>query len=98
MAIFSRHTTTSIGINENEPRIVKDYEDVLEKLVPKSVGYRHDSIDSNAHAHIKSLLLGAGEIVPIEDGRLCLGTWQSIFFIELDGPRMRTVMVKVIGE
>ncbi|MFQ6136121.1 MAG: secondary thiamine-phosphate synthase enzyme YjbQ [Candidatus Hydrothermarchaeales archaeon] len=98
VAIFSRHTTTAIRINENEPRILRDYEEMLDNLVPMGAGYNHDSIDSNAHSHLRSLILGVSEVIPISNGELSIGTWQSIFFVELDGPRRRTVSVKVIGE
>lgn len=95
--VYTKHTTTAITINENESRLLSDFEGALEKLVPKGAGYAHDNIDSNAHAHIRSLIVGPGETIPISGGSLVLGTWQSIFLMEFDGPRSRNVMVQVIG-
>ena len=94
--VFSKHTTTGIIINENEPRLKEDILNMLDKIVPSGKGYLHDDIDSNAHSHIRSIILGSSVIVPIENGSLSLGTWQSIFLVELDGPRRRTVNVSII--
>lgn len=96
--VFSKHTTTGIIINENESRLKEDILNILDKIVPRGKGYLHDEIDSNAHSHIRSLILGSSVIVPIENASLSLGTWQSIFLVELDGPRRRTVNVSIIGE
>ena len=95
--ISTRHTTASIIINENEQGLRKDLLDMLETLIPQNKSYVHDRIDSNAHSHLRAALLGTSETIPIEDGHLVLGTWQSIFFVELDGPRNRTVKIKIIG-
>lgn len=95
--IFTRHTTTAIIINENESHLLRDFKTMLDTLVPKGRGYGHDTIDSNAHAHMRSVLLGASETIPVHEGRLQLGTWQCIFLVELDGPRNRNVIVQVIG-
>jgi secondary thiamine-phosphate synthase enzyme len=95
--IYTPHTTTAILINEKDSRLLSDYEDILEKLVPKGAGYAHDPGEGNAHAHLRSALIGPAKSVPISEGRLVLGTWQSIFFVELDGPRSRKVTVQVIG-
>jgi len=92
--IFTKHTTTAIIINENEPGLLKDYEKLVE-LVPKGRGYEHDRIDDNAHAHLRSILLGPNKVVPIIKGELALGTWQRIFLAEFDGPRVREVVVQV---
>jgi len=94
--VFSRHTTTGIIINENEPNIVQDYQELLHNLVPRSLHYKHDQIDSNAASHLRAALLGPGVVVPVEGGRLSLGTWQRIFLVELDGPRRRKVKVQVM--
>ncbi|MHC1635439.1 MAG: secondary thiamine-phosphate synthase enzyme YjbQ [Candidatus Methanospirareceae archaeon] len=94
--IFTKHTTTGIIINENESGLKNDILDLLNKLIPKGGGYQHDRIDDNAHSHLRAILLGSSVTVPIEDGKLALGTWQSIFFVECDGPRRREVYVKVI--
>ncbi|AFK22459.1 secondary thiamine-phosphate synthase enzyme YjbQ [Pyrococcus sp. ST04] len=93
--VFTRHTTTAIIINENESGLLKDLEKTLENLIPKGAGYMHDRIDNNAHSHLRGILLGTSVVIPIENGRLALGTWQSILFVELDGPRTREVYVKV---
>ncbi len=94
--ISTRHTTSSIIINENEGGLKKDILEMLELLVPENKNYAHNQIDSNAHAHLRAILLGMSEVLPVEDGHLVLGTWQSIFFAELDGPRSRSVNVKII--
>lgn len=94
--IFTRHTTAAIAINENEAGLLSDYEALLEKLAPRSAGYLHDRIDSNAHAHLRAMLLGQGKSVPVARGRLALGIWQRIFLAEFDGPRSREVVVQVI--
>jgi secondary thiamine-phosphate synthase enzyme len=93
--IFSPHTTAAITINENaDPDVPRDIISALEKAVPLSAGYRHS--EGNSAAHVKSSLVGASELVIIEKGRLVLGTWQSIFFCEFDGPRTRKFMIKII--
>lgn len=94
--ISTRHTTSAILVNENERGLRGDILDMLEELVPRDRKYAHNSIDNNADAHLRAVLLGMSETIPVEDGHLILGTWQSIFFVELDGPRNRTVNVKVI--
>jgi secondary thiamine-phosphate synthase enzyme len=95
--ISTRHTTSAIIVNENEQGLRKDILDMLEILIPQNKSYVHDRIDSNAHSHLRAVLLGISETIPIENGHLVLGTWQGIFFVELDGPRNRTVNVKIIG-
>ncbi len=94
--IFTKHTTTALFINENEEGLVKDYEDILFRLVPKRGNYRHDRIDDNAHSHLKSIILNTSITLPFKENRLLLGTWQRIFFVELDGPRTRNVLVSII--
>jgi secondary thiamine-phosphate synthase enzyme len=98
VVVFAKHTTTGLFINEREGGLQRDVEGVLAKLVPAASGYHHDGIDDNAASHIQSVLLGASLAVPISGGELELGTWQSIFLAERDGPRTRTVAVKVMGE
>lgn len=95
-AIMTRHTTCSIIINENERGLRTDIISMLEKLIPQDQNYAHDQIDNNAHSHLRAILLGMSEIIPIEDGHMVLGTWQSIFFVELDGPRKRNVNIKIL--
>lgn len=90
--VFIPHTTAAVTINENaDPDVPKDMDMVLDKLVPLKDGYRHR--EGNSAAHVKATLVGASELVAIENGRLVLGTWQSIFFCEFDGPRTRKVHV-----
>ncbi|ETA69338.1 secondary thiamine-phosphate synthase enzyme [Methanolobus tindarius DSM 2278] len=95
--ISTKHTTTSVIVNENESGLVSDILELLKILVPAHAGYAHDRIDNNADAHLKAVLLGSSETLPIIDGNLHLGTWQSIFFAEMDGPRTREVTVTVIS-
>jgi len=94
--ISTRHTTSSIIINENERGLKNDLLDMLENLIPENKSYAHNQIDNNAHAHLRAVVLGMSEIIPIEDGHLVIGTWQRIFFVELDGPRKRNVIIKII--
>lgn len=94
--LFSQHSTSGIVINENESGLVEDFKNLLKKIVQDEAGYKHDRIDNNADSHLRSLLLGNSVNVPVENGRMELGTWQSIFFIELDGPRTRNVIVTVL--
>ena len=97
--IFTKHSTSSIRVNENEKGLLLDFEKALKDIVKEKDNYKHDFIDNNAASHIRAFLLGSSETIPIVDGRLDLGTWQSIFFIELDGPRTnRTVDLTFIGE
>ncbi|MDF1556774.1 MAG: secondary thiamine-phosphate synthase enzyme YjbQ [ANME-2 cluster archaeon] len=95
--VSTRHTTTSIIINENESGLRSDILNLLEHLIPPSAGYSHDRIDNNADAHLKAVLLCSSETIPVIDGKLVLGTWQRIFFAELDGPRHRIVNVTLIS-
>lgn len=97
--MLTKHSTSAICVNENEMGLLADFEKVLKDMVKEKDGYRHDFIDNNAASHIRAFLLGSSESIPIVDGRLDLGTWQSIFFIELDGPRTnRTIDLTFIGE
>ena len=94
--VYTKHTTTAIIVNENESGLMKDLLDLIGKLVPQGAGYRHDTIDNNADSHLRAVLLGNSVVVPVTDGRLELGTWQRILFVELDGPRTRRVVVRVV--
>ena len=96
--VFSKHSTAGIVINENEKGLVEDFKDALESLVPQNREYRHNRIDNNADAHIRSFITGSSATVPVENSALSLGTWQSVFFVELDGPRSRKVTLTFIGE
>ena len=90
--VFVPHTTAAVTINENaDPDVPRDILDSLDRVVPLSNRYRH--AEGNAAAHVKASLLGASQTVFVENGRLVLGTWQSLFFCEFDGPRTREVLV-----
>jgi secondary thiamine-phosphate synthase enzyme len=94
--VFAPHATGIIVLTEHEPSLLNDIRNVLEKLVPKRGSYQHPS---NAHSHLRSMLFPPDRTLPIVDGRVVLGTWQSLLFIETDVyPRRRTVVVQVIGE
>ena len=94
--VFAPHTTAAITINENaDPDVVRDIIYELNKIIPFEDRYAH--VEGNSAAHIKSTLVGASELVFIEDGDLLLGTWQAIYLCEFDGPRTRRVFVKVVG-
>ena len=97
--IFSKHSTSAIAVNENERGLLADLELMLNDLVSDKYSWQHDLIDNNAKSHLKSFLLSSSETIPISDGKLDLGTWQSVFFIELDGPRKnRTVNLTFISD
>lgn len=92
--VFVRHTTAGVTVNENESRLLADLADALSGLVPDD-GWAHDDIDDNADSHVRAMLVGPSVTVPVSDGRPDLGTWQSILLIECDGPRTRTIDVRV---
>jgi secondary thiamine-phosphate synthase enzyme len=92
--VFVEHTTAGVCLNEAEPRLVNDIEEFVRDLAPAE-GWRHDKLDGNADAHLRSMLVGHSVTVPIRDGQPDLGTWQSILVVECDGPRTRTVRVVV---
>lgn len=92
VTVFVEHTTAGVTVNEAEPRLLDDFESALSDLVADS-GWKHDQIDDNADSHVRSLLVGPDVTIPVVDGSLQLGTWQSVLFVECDGPRRRTVRV-----
>ncbi|MCK5630494.1 MAG: secondary thiamine-phosphate synthase enzyme YjbQ [Nanoarchaeota archaeon] len=95
--IYIPHTSAAVIINENaDPNIMLDIIDALNKVVPQGQ-WKHDKIDGNGDSHIKSAILGPSETVIIDKGELQLGKWQDILLAEFDGPRIRTVLVKIIG-
>lgn len=99
ISIFSKHSTSAIVVNENESGLLNDLEFTLDNLIDDKFSYKHDKIDNNAKSHLKSFLLSSSESLPIKNLKLDLGTWQSVFFIELDGPRSgRTVTLTMVGE
>ena len=102
----SRHTTAAIVVNENEPLLLEDFEDLLEGWAPAERPYRHNDLAAreapadekpNGHAHARALLLGLSVCLNVAGGRIDLGRWQSIFLVELDGPRPREISVQVLG-
>lgn len=93
--VFCPHTTAGLTINENaDPAVARDITAHLEKLIPCSEKYTHS--EGNSDAHIKASLLGSSLNIIIDNAKLVLGTWQGIYFAEFDGPRNRSVYVKVI--
>jgi len=94
--VFAPHATGIIILTEHEPSLDSDIKDFLEKIIPKHGGYRHPS---NAHSHLRSMLLSPDKTLPIIDGQAIFGTWQSLVFVETDVyPRRRTIIMQAIGE
>ena len=109
MVVFSLHTTAAIKINENEPLLLQDMEHFLEHIASPNGHYLHDDFNirtvnmtdeecPNGHAHCQHLFLGTSETIPIINGQMQLGRWQSIFLVELDRPRSREVLIQIVGE
>ncbi len=96
--IFAVHSTAAIVVNENESRLIQDFENSLQKLIPERDNYGHDQIDNNADSHIRAFYMGSSETIPFSSKSLSLGTWQSVFFVELDGPRSRKFILTVMGD
>ncbi|MDY6792408.1 MAG: secondary thiamine-phosphate synthase enzyme YjbQ [Thermodesulfobacteriota bacterium] len=95
LMLYVPHTTAAITINESaDPSVASDIMMVLNKVVPWKADYGH--LEGNSPAHIKSTLVGASEVIAIENGSLVLGTWQGIFFCEFDGPRTRKVHMRLL--
>jgi secondary thiamine-phosphate synthase enzyme len=93
--LYVPHTTAGITINEGaDPSVQRDIQNTLSRLVPQDVNYFHR--EGNADAHIKSTLVGTSVHVIVDGGKLLLGTWQSIFFCEFDGPRHRRIAIKFV--
>jgi secondary thiamine-phosphate synthase enzyme len=93
ITVFVPHTTAGVTINENaDPDVTADMETVLDRMVPWDGGYRHS--EGNTAAHVKASLMGSSAQVIVKDGKLRLGTWQSIYFCEFDGPRTRKIWLK----
>ncbi|MCP4896534.1 MAG: YjbQ family protein [bacterium] len=93
--VYVPHTTAAVVINESaDPDVVRDLLAAYEAMIPK-ISFRH--AEGNSDAHLLSTLLGSSVAVPVLGGRMRLGTWQGIFFVELDGPRTRRVLVSVLG-
>lgn len=104
--VFSQHTTTALAINEDEERLWVDIQAYLRKLAPEDQPYLHNDLHlrvvppdepMNAHSHLMAITLSSSEVVPIIDGKLGLGTYQSILLLDLDGPRTRQVLLQISG-
>jgi secondary thiamine-phosphate synthase enzyme len=94
--VFAPHATGVLILTEHEPSLDRDVKDFLEKIIPKNCGYRHPS---NAHSHLRSMLLSPDKTLPVMDGQPVFGTWQSLVFVETDVyPRERTIIMQVLGE
>jgi secondary thiamine-phosphate synthase enzyme len=93
--VYVPHTTAGVTINEHaDPAVARDLERALERIVVDDWGWEHiEAGEENAPSHVRASLAGPQVLVPLDDGRLALGTWQGIFFCEFDGPRARTVYV-----
>jgi secondary thiamine-phosphate synthase enzyme len=95
--LFVPHTTAAVMINEHaDPDVVEDIGAQLDLIAPQHSKYRHK--EGNSPAHIKASLIGESKVILLEHGHLALGTWQGIFFCEFDGPRRRSLMVKIIED
>ena len=108
VTVFSSHTTAAIRINENEPLLLRDMARTLRQLAPANAYYEHNDFGrrtvnmnedecANGHAHCQHLFLASSETIPVIEGKPALGTYQRVFLIELDHPRMRRVLVTVVG-
>jgi secondary thiamine-phosphate synthase enzyme len=96
--IYSKHSTSAIFINENESGLLEDYQNLIQTLIPTGNNYKHDRIDNNADSHLRSFIIGNNETIPFENGSMDLGTWQSVFFLDMDGPRNRRITITIMGE
>ena len=94
--VYVAHATCGIIVNENYAAAVcEDIIDYLKKNIPSGV-WKHDAIDNNADSHIKASIIGPGQVIPINEGKLQLGRWQGIALAEFDGPRERKIVVKIL--
>src|SRR3954451_4953714 len=96
--VFVPHTTAGVTINEHaDPAVARDFERALERIVGDDWGWEHiEEHEENAPSHIRGSLMGPQVLIPLDGGRLALGTWQGVFFCEFDGPRERTVLVTTL--
>ncbi len=97
--VYVPHTTAGLTINEHaDPLVARDFEQALEKIAPEEWGWQHiEEGEENAPSHIRAALMGPQVVIPLREGELALGTWQGVFFCELDGPRTRSVYVTVLA-
>jgi secondary thiamine-phosphate synthase enzyme len=98
--VNAMHITASVYINDDEPGLLKDYDDWLEKLAPHEPvsQYRHNGFEDNGDAHLKRQVMGREVVVAVTDGKLDFGPWEQIFYGEFDGRRDKRIMIKIIGE
>ncbi len=97
LVLFTPHATAGLLLNEHEQQLLGDIRTWLERAVPQDATYAHNHIDDNANSHLRAIVLGSSLVVPVEEGRLALGRWQRIFFVELDGPRPRQVRFRLLA-
>ncbi|MCE4625474.1 MAG: secondary thiamine-phosphate synthase enzyme YjbQ [Desulfurococcales archaeon] len=98
LTVYVPHTTAAIAVNEAESGLMQDILDILKETTKPGWGWKHNRIDNNAHAHLGNILVGPSVVIPVKSGAMRLGTWQSIMFIEMDGPRRRRVLLTFTGE
>lgn len=98
--VNAMNITASVFINDDEPGLHADYEVWLEKLAPEKPysQYRHNGMEDNADAHLKRTIMGREVVCAITNGKLDFGTWEQIFYYELDGKRRKHALIKIIGE
>ena len=98
--VNAMHITASVYINDDEPGLIKDYDDWLDRLAPHEPlsRYRHNGSEDNGDAHLKRQVMGREVVVAVTGGRLDFGPWEQIFYGEFDGRRAKRVMIKIIGE
>lgn len=98
--VNAMHITASVYINDDEPGLIKDYDDWLERLAPHEPvsQYRHNSYEDNGDAHLKRQIMGREVVVAVTEGKLDFGPWEQIFYGEFDGKRKKRVLIKIIGE
>lgn len=95
--VYVPHTTAGVTINEHaDPDVASDFEGIMDRLIPERGPYRH--AEGNSDSHAKTILAGTSQVIFVERGRLALGRWQGIFFCEYDGPRERTMQIKVVPD
>ena len=95
--VYVPHTTAGVAINEHaDPDVASDVEEIFDRLIPHHGTYRH--AEGNTDSHMKTILTGTSQTIFIENAKLALGTWQGIFLCEFDGPRQRSVFIKIVPE
>lgn len=101
VSVFLSGSTAALTTIEYEPGLIRDFPEMLSRIVPKNIEYKHDNTwhDGNGHSHVRASLIGPSLTVPVVHGKLTLGTWQQIVMLEMDTrPRNRSVIVQIIGE